>query len=53
LDPCFHSENVENIQASVIVEADNIPVTEEAEEALHKKGIYCIPDFIANAGEAV
>lgn len=45
-------DNVENVQAALIIEAANIPVTKEAEQKLFEKNIYCIPDFIVNAGGA-
>jgi glutamate dehydrogenase/leucine dehydrogenase len=44
------SANVNKIQAKLVVEAANIPVTDDAEEALFKRGIYSVPDFIANSG---
>ena len=31
----------------------NIPCTLEAEEALHKRGVLVVPDFIANAGGVI
>jgi glutamate dehydrogenase/leucine dehydrogenase len=31
----------------------NIGVTERAEAMLHKRGVLCIPDFIANAGGVI
>ncbi|MBO9129269.1 Glu/Leu/Phe/Val dehydrogenase dimerization domain-containing protein [Bacillus sp. 165] len=45
-------DNASNVQARMIVEGANIPVTTEAEEYLSKKGIFVIPDFIANSGGA-
>lgn len=38
------------IQASYILEMANGPVTPEADEILHKKGLVSIPDVLANAG---
>ncbi len=43
-------ENAGRIQAAVVVEAANHPVTPEGEEGLHKAGIIMLPDLIANAG---
>lgn len=43
-------ENCDLVTAKVIVEAANVPVTEEAEQRLLERGIAVIPDFIANAG---
>ena len=31
----------------------NIPITLEAEQTLHRRGILSIPDFIANAGGVI
>ncbi|MGA7617683.1 MAG: Glu/Leu/Phe/Val dehydrogenase [Thermoanaerobaculia bacterium] len=45
-------ENVGKISARVriIAEGANGPTTMEADEALAKRGIFLIPDFLANAG---
>ncbi|MEW6739790.1 MAG: Glu/Leu/Phe/Val family dehydrogenase [Nitrospirota bacterium] len=46
-------ENVEGVKAKLILQGANIPITREAEEVLHKKGILSVPDFIANAGGVI
>ena len=43
-------ENSSQIKAKLIVEGANIPTTKEAEKELTNRGVYIIPDFIANAG---
>ena len=43
-------ENVENIKAKVVAEAANGPTTPEADRILYDKGIFLIPDILANAG---
>jgi glutamate dehydrogenase (NAD(P)+) len=43
-------ENVERIQAPLIVEAANGPITYGADEILRKKGVVVLPDAYANAG---
>ena len=48
----IHGDNVGRVKAQLIVEAANIPVTEEAEKYLFEKGVAIVPDFIANAGAA-
>lgn len=46
-------DNVDSIKAKLIIQGANIPITKEAEEVLHKKGILSVPDFIANAGGVI
>ncbi|MFZ2196520.1 MAG: glutamate dehydrogenase, partial [Thermodesulfovibrionales bacterium] len=45
--------NVDMIKARLVLQGANIPVTKEAEEVLHRKGILSVPDFIANAGGVI
>ena len=42
--------NANNINAKVVAEAANGPVTPEADAILSNKGIFQIPDFLCNAG---
>ncbi|GAB4536440.1 MAG: Glu/Leu/Phe/Val dehydrogenase [Thermodesulfovibrionia bacterium] len=49
----IHGGNVERIDTRLLIQGANIPVTREAEEILHKRGILTIPDFIANAGGVI
>ncbi len=42
--------NADQIKARVIVEGANGPTTPHADEILHRKGIYVVPDILANAG---
>jgi glutamate dehydrogenase/leucine dehydrogenase len=46
-------ENVERLEARIVAEAANIPVTPGAEAALHARGVLVLPDFIANAGGVI
>ena len=47
------SDNQATVKAKLIVPGANIGVTEGAEKLLHKRGVLCIPDFIANAGGVI
>jgi len=45
--------NVDSIRARLILQGANIPVTRDAEQRLHERGVLSIPDFIANAGGVI
>lgn len=49
----INKKNIKKIRAKIIVEAANLPVSEEGEEILFKKGILVVPDIIANAGGVI
>ncbi len=53
LENVINIENVNKIQAKVIIEMANSPITEEAYPVLEKKGIVIAPDIIANAGGVI
>ena len=44
------SENADRIQAPVIVEVANGPITGDADSVLNDKGMLVVPDILANAG---
>lgn len=46
----IHCDNVEKIKAPIVIEAANAPITPEADERLHERGIIVLPDILANAG---
>ena len=46
----IHAGNAHNIKARLIVEGANNPTTPQADRILGDKGIYVLPDILANAG---
>ena len=46
----IHGNNVARLKTRMVVEGANIPLSLDAERALHDKGVIVVPDFIANAG---
>jgi len=50
LENAITQKNAGNVKAKIIAELANGPTTPEADEILHKKGCYVIPDFLCNAG---
>lgn len=49
----IHEDNAGRLRTRMILQGANIPVTLGAEEELHRQGVLCIPDFIANAGGVI
>jgi glutamate dehydrogenase (NAD(P)+) len=49
----FGVADVPKIKAKLVVEGSNIATSVEAEQALAKKGVLVIPDFVANAGGVI
>lgn len=49
----INEANVDRLKAKVVIEGANIPLTAGAEQALHERGVLCIPDFIANSGGVI
>ena len=50
LENAITSENVNSIKASIIVEGANGPTTPEADRVINEKGIFLVPDILANGG---
>ncbi|MFQ5462581.1 MAG: Glu/Leu/Phe/Val dehydrogenase [Phycisphaerae bacterium] len=50
LEGVLTGKNVANVKARIVCELANGPTTPEADKILFDKGIYVIPDFLANAG---
>lgn len=55
LAPCatenqITSENADRLKCKILAEGANGPTTPKADQILHDKGIFVIPDILANAG---
>jgi glutamate dehydrogenase (NAD(P)+) len=55
LSPCarhhsLHIGNAPRVRCRIISPGANNPTTEEADKVLLRRGILCIPDFVANCG---
>lgn len=50
LEEQITKENVANVKAGIVLEIANGPVTPEADDLLHARGVAVIPDVLANAG---
>jgi glutamate dehydrogenase (NAD(P)+) len=49
----IHHGNADRMRCKMIVEGANSPTTPAADEILNQKGVYVIPDVMANAGGVV
>ncbi len=50
IEGVISSRNADRVKASIIVEAANGPITFEADKVLNDRGVFVIPDILANAG---
>ena len=53
LEGQIHGGNASRVQAPMIIEAANGPTTPEADRILTAKGVYVVPDILANAGGVI
>ncbi len=49
----INEANSDVLDAKLIIEGANIPVTENAEKMLHDRSVLIVPDFVANAGGVI
>jgi len=50
LEAVITDKNAANIKARILCELANGPTTPEADKILYERGVYILPDFLANAG---
>lgn len=50
LEGVITAENAAKIKAGIVLELANGPVTPEADEVLHRRGVISVPDILANSG---
>lgn len=44
------ADNAAQVKARMVVEAANIPTTDDAQRRLYERGVVVIPDYVANGG---
>ncbi len=49
----IHEGNVERLSCKMLIEGANSPTTPAADAVLNEKGVYTVPDVMANAGGVV
>ncbi len=49
----INEKNWRQVKAKIIVEGANIPIPENIEQKLERKGIMIVPDFVANGGGVI
>jgi len=50
IESAINEGNVDSVQAQLIVEGANLPITPVADETLNERGVVVVPDILANAG---
>lgn len=53
IENVIHKDNMKNVQAKIIVEAANAPISEDADTYFEDIGKVVIPDILANAGGVI
>jgi glutamate dehydrogenase (NAD(P)+) len=49
----IHGDNADRMSCKMMIEGANSPTTPAADEILNEKGVYIVPDVMANAGGVV
>ena len=50
LEGVISLQNADRIRAKIVCEAANGPITFEADKVLHERGVFVVPDILANSG---
>ncbi len=53
IESAIHEDNVDSVQAELVVEGANLPVTPKADRRLQERGVLVVPDILANAGGVI
>lgn len=53
VDGVVHTGNADDVRASLVLEAANLPITCDADHALEKRGVTVVPGILANAGGVI
>jgi len=53
LENTIRADNAADVRARMIVEGANAPTTSEADAILNEKGVFIIPDILANSGGVI
>lgn len=53
IEAAIHQDNVDSVQARLVVEGANLPVTPIADQRLAERGVIIVPDILANAGGVI
>lgn len=49
----IREDNVRRLKTRLVLQGANIPFSPAAEQFLHERGVWVVPDFIANAGGVI
>jgi glutamate dehydrogenase (NAD(P)+) len=49
----IHAGNAASVRAPMIIEAANGPTTQEGDRILNERGVYVVPDIVANSGGVI
>jgi glutamate dehydrogenase (NAD(P)+) len=50
LEEALRADNAERVKANLVLEIANLPTTPEADQLLHERNVWVIPDILGSAG---